>query len=662
MSDGMVPVLNPSGELVQIPADSYSDALQFQGYRAPPPETLAQLAEAQKYEGPLEGLKAFGEGALGTLTFGAGPAAEAELLGNAKEQLGRREAQPLPHAAGAVLGVAAPLLLTAGMDAPVAGAQVARFTAPALIARAGQAVAKLGAEGGALARVGTAALGAATEGALYGGSDVVERHLLGDPSLTAEKAVAEVGLSALIPGLLVGGAAATREALAPFADKLIAKGAAAAQAKKVAEEADLIASAEGSQRSSIANMFRQFERNQFIVDHPTQFPEAEVAEAAAWNTSDLGKKTAEAFAKSTGRARDEAFAEWMGKTEGLADLKAGSAQRIAEGAAALQDPSRLGELINERVVQRYGSRAALGWLFGSLTGIGGPIGTLGGLSYGPMKDVIKRILRDPSLYSSLGRFLKSPGETLSAMAGLGRLSGKTDEAVAQGLNAIFGNEVAAGSAEAMGNAVTPGNYPHVAGNLSGYGSNLDKLAEDTSRETERLRNHAPATTDALHGVAARGVERLDAVIPRGGDRKPLDPPYVPSAAELAAYNRVHEIAEKPTRILNHIANGTITQDHVQTLAAIYPKLYVDWKAKAMDRLAKEIAKGRRPSAARRLALSAFMGQDLDSSTTQQHIAASQSAFATAAGPAKPAAQGTTPLKIAARTATASQRRAMREEA
>jgi hypothetical protein len=51
----------------------------------------------------------------------------------------------------------------------------------------------------------------------------------------------------------------------------------------------------------------------------------------------------------------------------------------------------------------------------------------------------------------------------------------------------------------------------------------------------------------------------------------------PSPLELASLARKLEVLQDPTSVLKRLADGTLTNDHVQALAALYPKTYEDIK-------------------------------------------------------------------------------------
>lgn len=253
-----VPVVNPSGQLVQIPQGDLQRALD-QGYRQPSAEQMALIRRHEEYGGAGQGAISLLEGAGSGLTFGLSSAIEEGLGVDPQAILARRAEHPILHGTGEVLGVAAPLVLSGGASgagtaarlgaegveaARVAGAAgeaaeaaravgaggraleaaraAAPYTAPGLISRAGEAV-RAGVEAAKLpAAIGRYAPGiaqGAAEGALYAGADVTERAILGDPELTAESALAEVGMGSLFGGSFMGVGQAAGEGLSSLLHK-----------------------------------------------------------------------------------------------------------------------------------------------------------------------------------------------------------------------------------------------------------------------------------------------------------------------------------------------------------------------------------------------------------------------------------------------------------
>jgi hypothetical protein len=163
----------PSGEVIAVDAAQAQAFAGARGYVPASPDQIKDYQTQQKYGGAVEGAKAFGEHAASALTFGLSDVAERAAGVSPEAMQGRETAHPVASAAGTAVGVATPLVSTLG------GASA--FTAPALIARAGEAAVPK-----ALGKIAGKAVQLGTEGALYGAGNVVHEAALGDPNLTAQ--------------------------------------------------------------------------------------------------------------------------------------------------------------------------------------------------------------------------------------------------------------------------------------------------------------------------------------------------------------------------------------------------------------------------------------------------------------------------------------------
>jgi hypothetical protein len=126
--DGMIPVLNPAGELVRIPQADLQRAFA-QGFQPPTPEQIASIAQRERLGSPGQAAVTALEHAGSALTMGLSTGLEVGLGVPAEDIRGRSEANPVAGGVGTVAGVALPLLATAGaagpLEAGAAGAGVA---------------------------------------------------------------------------------------------------------------------------------------------------------------------------------------------------------------------------------------------------------------------------------------------------------------------------------------------------------------------------------------------------------------------------------------------------------------------------------------------------------------------------------------------------------
>lgn len=193
-------------------------------------------AQLQAKHGGLGGeLGAAAEGAAQTLTFGQSTELERRLGIKGRDIAGRAKANPTASTVGGIAGAVIPSLLTLGAAAPEEAAALglgkglAEVSVPSLISSAGEGVGglvksllpkatstlgKLGVKGAAGLAQG------ATEGGLYGAGHVAHEAGLGDPNLTAQSAIEEIGLSGLLGGGLGGGLHVAGGALGELGGKI----------------------------------------------------------------------------------------------------------------------------------------------------------------------------------------------------------------------------------------------------------------------------------------------------------------------------------------------------------------------------------------------------------------------------------------------------------
>lgn len=131
-----------------------------------------------KYETPGQMALTAVEGGARGASLGLSDVAETKLgLAEPEDIKARKEANPLTSGASQIAGAGALIYGTGGLAIP----------AEAVVGTAG---------------LGAAALAGAGEGALMGAGNVVSDAALGDPNLSAQKIMSEVGMSALFGGLI----------------------------------------------------------------------------------------------------------------------------------------------------------------------------------------------------------------------------------------------------------------------------------------------------------------------------------------------------------------------------------------------------------------------------------------------------------------------------
>jgi hypothetical protein len=219
--------LNDSmGNPVNVDSSEVYEALQ-NGYSFADDEAVRKAEVQEKYgKGLGDDLKAFAAGAARGITFGGSDLAlTGSGLVKPETLAGLEEANPIPSTVGEVGGIvgslAVPFATPVGAVAK-AGRAVEGAIASKLASETTKGIARRVIEGAV-----PLAAGSAVEGAFYGAGQVLSDKALGDPDLTAEKALSEIGLSVMLSGG-IGGALGAAGGLLPKGASKVSKGVRAA--------------------------------------------------------------------------------------------------------------------------------------------------------------------------------------------------------------------------------------------------------------------------------------------------------------------------------------------------------------------------------------------------------------------------------------------------
>lgn len=187
----LVNVYDPdTQEVGSIPAHQLNDALS-QGYQRASDQQAQKFINQQKFstlpQKALTALEGVGEGVAGPVFTAAEKAFGAED----ENILGRREENPTTHMVGQGLGLAGSLATGVGEGALLEKAGVAGAEALGLGAVEGA---------NAVQKIGSAGVKTAIETGLLQSGDEVSKMIMSDPNQTAETAVTNIGLAALLGG------------------------------------------------------------------------------------------------------------------------------------------------------------------------------------------------------------------------------------------------------------------------------------------------------------------------------------------------------------------------------------------------------------------------------------------------------------------------------
>lgn len=225
-----IPVVSPDGEPGTIDAKEAHQAFKA-GYTFDP--GTVKEADLQERRGGLgQQVLAGIEGLASGATFGASRMVERGLGVDPTAMKERIAANPITSIGGEVAGAVIPSVIseyvTGGAATPAVAANVARIAALApTLARTGGAL--VGREVESLVGKGllSSIASASTEGAAYGLGNFVSEaalHTKGDPELTAEHALASVGMGAVLGGGVEAGTKLLGKGLSTLTPKSFPKG------------------------------------------------------------------------------------------------------------------------------------------------------------------------------------------------------------------------------------------------------------------------------------------------------------------------------------------------------------------------------------------------------------------------------------------------------
>ena len=194
--DNSINVVNPDGQTVSIDQADLHDAVTNWGFRVANSDDIARQAAQDKYggvgQGAIAGLEAVGQGIAGPLA----PIAERMAGIPGADIAGRAAAHPGVAATGTAAGLIGSSIYGVGLG-PVLHAA----------GEGAEAAAGLSAATGIGGKIAAGAVRGAAENALFQAGDEVTRRVIGqDPDTSAQSAIANIGLAAVLGGGL-GGAA-----------------------------------------------------------------------------------------------------------------------------------------------------------------------------------------------------------------------------------------------------------------------------------------------------------------------------------------------------------------------------------------------------------------------------------------------------------------------
>jgi hypothetical protein len=187
-------------------------------------------------------------------------------------------------------------------------------------------------------------------------------------------------------------------------------------------------------------------------------------------------------------------------------------------------------------------------------------------------------------------------------------------------------------------------FKNISKNLGALQSDPEHFQDRIARSVYAVSGAAPQTADALSQGLIRGVQFLSSKLPSRpptGTIPGLQREYEPSDMDISKFERYLQVVENPLSVLDDLQAGTLTRDHVEALAAVYPDLYHRIRNQVVENLNEE---GMEMAYSRRIQLGILMDLDADPSITGRGIMRLQEKYMAQAGAQDEASPKATQIK------------------
>jgi len=170
-------------------------------------------------------------------------------------------------------------------------------------------------------------------------------------------------------------------------------------------------------------------------------------------------------------------------------------------------------------------------------------------------------------------------------------------------------------------------YDRLAKRLTQLASDPAAMSEVVGAMSAPFASASPELGDIYQSQLVAALGYLYQSLPKNPATPPLFGPetWEPSPEERLSFRDRAEVVANPMAAVRHMAAGTLSPDHVDAIANVYPRIYDEMRGEVL-RFAAEHPDANLPIA-ERASVSAFLGQATDPMTDPGMTATLQSAYA-----------------------------------
>lgn len=200
---------------------------------------------------------------------------------------------------------------------------------------------------------------------------------------------------------------------------------------------------------------------------------------------------------------------------------------------------------------------------------------------------------------------------------------RIDTQLTSGAKAIFGPAGRAGIVGA-GTYMSDKEFDRISKDFHGYYSNPETLMNDMADNSHGLFDAVPNITQGIHTAMSQAVAFLNSKLPHPANQMPLSPDFTATKAQKTQFGQYYNAVNEPLKALTQVKNGSLSNETMEALQAVHPQLLNEMKQKVTEHM--NLDKVKEFPYARKLSLSKFLGQPLDTNMVPQTIQSNQASF------------------------------------
>lgn len=386
------------------------------------------------------------------------------------------------------------------------------------------------------------------------------------------------------------------------------------------------------------NLMSRGPEGQLIQTHQTKVPLADLLEQRMgldsqirWDAANPGGVSRNEIRKSLRGALEDLIEEEIGRTAGtdqLAKLK--QLKKDYRVLSVLEDHVSTAAAKDQSVMQNWLPKNGFSaGVFGGIAGnaIGGGVGS----AVGSLATLGAKALWNNGGKAQFAHTMLKMGDLSAAKGLVGAIDQTLDNTIVKALAATHESKLTTEKGD-------KGSIDKQYAAANAQFEQLRQLSNDPEQMNTRLANaygplgnNMPQTHQAVVGTVTRAVNFLQSKEPpKAGDVNKLQPGLnstAPSDLDKQKFILYSRTIRDPMSVLKDFRNGSVSPEQVETLKAVYPKLYDDIRQRVLTSVNDMTQKGKEVPYRRRLELASLFGApDMDPTLNPAYIQQIQGTF------------------------------------